>query len=165
MDPYVRQFFAKPYLSSGTYAYTAYSENPSPPPPRAEPSDTSTAIGQDNGPGTCLPEMSPSEISGWYLVSIQTNECFHWPCTILGAPIPVLTNRKCLPIVDKKCALDRLGRFNRARPLSDHAQLERHRALLLSTTSKCFLFIRTRIGAPLVGRGDHNHARPVGLVL
>ncbi len=28
MDPYVRQFFTKPYLSSGTYAYTVYRENP-----------------------------------------------------------------------------------------------------------------------------------------
>ncbi len=26
MDPYVRQFFAKPYLSSGTAVYTAYRE-------------------------------------------------------------------------------------------------------------------------------------------
>ncbi len=31
MDPYVRQFFAKPDLSSGTSAYTAYRENPPPP--------------------------------------------------------------------------------------------------------------------------------------
>ncbi len=29
------------------------------------------------------------------------------PGLIWGAPIPVLTNRKYLPIVDKKCALDR----------------------------------------------------------
>ena len=32
MDPYVRQFFVKPYLSSGTSVYTAYRENPPPPP-------------------------------------------------------------------------------------------------------------------------------------
>ncbi len=28
MDPYVMQFFTKPYLSSGTYVYAAYRENP-----------------------------------------------------------------------------------------------------------------------------------------
>ncbi len=39
-----------------------------------------------------------------------------WPGSICGALIPVLTNKKYLPIVDKKCALDRLGRSNRARP-------------------------------------------------
>ncbi len=39
------------------------------------------------------------------------------PGSIWGAPIPVLTNRKYLPIVDKMCALDRLGRSNHARPL------------------------------------------------
>ena len=39
------------------------------------------------------------------------------PQSIWGAPIPVLTNRKYLPIVDKKGALDRLGRSNRARPV------------------------------------------------
>ena len=31
MDPYVREFFAKPYLSSGTSAHTVYRERPPPP--------------------------------------------------------------------------------------------------------------------------------------
>ena len=37
--------------------------------------------------------------------------------SIWGAPILVLTNRKYLPIVNKRGALDRLGRSNRARPV------------------------------------------------
>ena len=40
--------------------------------------------------------------------------------------IPVLTNRKYLPIVDKKCTLDRLGRSNRARPIVTHAHCMMH---------------------------------------
>ncbi len=42
------------------------------------------------------------------------------PGSIWGAPIPVLTNRKYLPIMDKKCALDRLGRSNRPQPIGLH---------------------------------------------
>ncbi len=42
------------------------------------------------------------------------------PGSIWVAPIPVLTNRKYLPIVDKKCGLDRLGPSNRAQPVFDY---------------------------------------------
>ncbi len=39
------------------------------------------------------------------------------PQSTQSTPILVLTNTKYLPIMDKKCALDRLGRSNRAWPM------------------------------------------------
>ena len=64
------------------------------------------------------------------------------PGSIWGAPIPVLSNRKYLPIVDKKGALDRLGRSNRARPFSNNKSNCSRRplhTLLKSIVLLCFI--------------------------
>ncbi len=94
-------------------------------------------------------------------------------------PIPILTNRKYSPIVDKKCALDRLGRSNRAQPHRflqtgntcqscikgttsvDPAWLDRLSRLRAPLLSCFVLFVRTGIGALQIDPGDFNCARPI----
>ena len=76
--------------------------------------------------GHCERQDGPDLDTVVVVIIVIVPAFLQWPCTIktawvdlraLSRTFPVLTNRKHLPIVDKKCALDRPGRSNRAWPI------------------------------------------------